>query len=289
MRILIIGCGYLGLRAAQRLLSAGHDVTALTRSEERARQWASQGIHPVVGDILQPDTLKQLPEADVCLYSVGYDRTAAASKREVYVTGLLNVLQSRTGRISKLLYISSTSVYGQNNGEVVDESSLCEPESEAGEICLTAEQLVIQFQQSGAIPSATTLRLSGLYGPQRLIARIDQLKNGVPLTGNPEAWLNLIHVDDAVEAVLRLVERPTIAPLYLLSDDAPLQRKSFYTAITQLVGAPTPTFSPGDDSGLGKRCDNTFTRQSLNLTLRYPKAIDALKEVLDQSELRSQN
>lgn len=283
MQILIIGCGYLGLRAAQRWIENGHEVYALTRSEERARQWESLGIHPVVGDVLDVASLKQLPEADVCLYSVGYDRTATASKREVYVTGLQNVLQTLNGRISKLIYISSTSVYGQNNGEIVDESSPCTPETEAGQICVDAERRVNEYQQSGDIPSATILRLSGLYGPQRLIARIDQLKNGASLSGNPEAWLNLIHVDDAVEAVFRLAECPAVAPLYLLSDDAPLRRKEFYSAITQLVGAPAPTFSPDGDSGLGKRCDNTFIRQSLNLTLRYPNAVDALKTLLDLS------
>ncbi|WP_217646995.1 SDR family oxidoreductase [Planctomicrobium piriforme] len=275
IQILIIGCGYLGLRAAHAWLERGHIVSALTRSSQRAAEWERIGIQPVVGDVLDPASLESLPTADVCLYAVGYDRTAPADKRSVYVDGLANVLAEIRPKIPRLIYISSTSVYGQDHGETVNEDSPCVPISEGGEICLAAEQLI--RQATGADFRSCILRLAGIYGPQRLIARVEQLRAGTPLTGNPEAWLNLIHVDDAVSAVLRLAEQDSFGPLYLLSDASPLRRREFYAGIAELVGAPAPVFVAGGETGLNKRCDSTRIRHELNWELQYPDAVATLR------------
>jgi nucleoside-diphosphate-sugar epimerase len=135
-RKLIIGCGYLGRRVARRWIAHGDTVFALTRSTGRARDLLSSGIEPVIGDVTDPATLGALPEADTLLYAVGLDRTSGKSQREVYVGGLENVLAMVAGKIRRFLYISSTSVYGQNAGEWVDEDSGCLPGSENGSVCL---------------------------------------------------------------------------------------------------------------------------------------------------------
>ncbi|MGE0375692.1 MAG: NAD-dependent epimerase/dehydratase family protein, partial [Planctomycetaceae bacterium] len=139
---LIIGCGYLGLRVARRWLAQGDAVAALTRSAERAAAFRERGIRPVVGDILSPDRLRDLPPATTVLYAVGYDRTTEASKRTVYVDGLRNVLLSLPKSVERFVYVSSTSVYGQSNGVWVDETSACEPRTDGGQICLDAERLL---------------------------------------------------------------------------------------------------------------------------------------------------
>lgn len=280
MRRFIVGCGYLGKRAAARWLAAGDHVSALTRSPEKATELSASGVVPYVGDVLAPESLRQLPEVDTVLWAVGWDRSSGKSQRDVYVTGLENVLRHLAGRCSRLIYISSTSVYGQSTGEWVDENSACQPTQPNGEVCLAGEELVRQFrneQQS----HASVLRLSGIYGPGRLLARIATLQSGEPLTGNPDAWLNLVHVDDAAEAVLCCAAVPDPRPLYLISDDEPLSRRTYYSALAELVGAPSPRFDdqgsptpqlPGRESrmGLNKRCRNTFARQALAWQLRFP-------------------
>src|SRR5688572_816560 len=89
---LIVGCGYLGRRVASRWLASGRRVAALTR--RNASALAALGIEPVVGDVLEPATLRDLPTAATVLYAVGMDRTVGKSMREVYVEGLRHVLDT---------------------------------------------------------------------------------------------------------------------------------------------------------------------------------------------------
>ena len=137
-RVLIVGCGYLGERAARRWLTDGAEVWTVTRSPQRAEEWRRQGFHPVVADLLKPVQWPDLPEFDMMLYAVGFDRTSGATKREVYVNGLEPLLAVLSPRVRRWVYVSSTSVYGQSAGEWVDESSPCEPQEENGRICLDA-------------------------------------------------------------------------------------------------------------------------------------------------------
>ncbi|MBT4865889.1 MAG: NAD(P)H-binding protein, partial [Planctomycetaceae bacterium] len=161
MRKLIVGCGYLGRRVAAAWLSEGHKVSALTRSERHAEELQSAGITPFIGDVTKPPTLSELPSADTLLFAVGFDRTAGLSQRTVYVDGLTNVLQEVGSRIGRLIYISSTSVYGQQTGEWIDEDSPTRPATPGGQVCLDAEQVVQRFFPTGAKrpdPTAVVLR-----------------------------------------------------------------------------------------------------------------------------------
>ena len=127
MQVLIVGCGYLGRRVATLWRARGYAVFALTRTDENASMLRSLGIEPIEGDILRPESLRELPAADVVLYAVGYDKRTGGSKRDVSIHGLTNVLREIVPRMSRLIYVSSTSVYGQDAGEWVDEVSVCDP------------------------------------------------------------------------------------------------------------------------------------------------------------------
>lgn len=277
---LIIGCGYLGRRVADRWLADGHQVYALTRLPERAAEFRGAGLIPLVGDVTKPEFLPEWPAVDTLLYAVGLDRSSGHSQRDVYVGGLANVLPRIAGKVRQAIYISSTSVYGQNAGEWVDEASDCRPESVNGQVCLEAEGL---FQQ--AIPNSNILRLAGLYGPGRLVARIDLLRAGIAPDGNPDAWLNLIHIDDAVAAVLACEYHAVPRATYLVSDDRPCLRREYYSLLARLVGAPEPfprLRRAGDESargetaaspsiaGLNKRCNNRRLHEELHVVLRFP-------------------
>ncbi len=324
MRKLIIGCGYLGERVAREWKGLGDDVCVLTRSVEHARRFETLGLTSIVGDVLQADSLKQLPNIDTVLYAVGFDRNSGQSKRAVYVDGLRNVLCLIGSRCRRLIDISSTSVYGQNDGSFVDEASPTEPIEESGRICREAESVVWRFfaragsttecretlaaphpsplpggerksdiasvgeRGSDAKSVAIVLRLAGLYGPGRLLARIEQLQRGEPLSGNPAAWLNLIHVDDAVQAVLAAEQRGRCGETYLVCDDQPLPRVEYYSALAARVGAPPPRFAElaadaPERQQFNKRCVNRRLREELNVRLQYPTVSEGLSRLYQAS------
>lgn len=285
LKVLIVGCGYVGRRAAGRWVERGAHVSALTRSQENAQRFRDQGIHPVLGDVTQPESLGVLPAADVLLYAVGLDRTSGHSQRDVYVTGLEHVLERVAGKIGRLIYISSTSVYGQHQGEWIDEASVCEPKSPNGLVCLDAEELIWRHARNGAFQQgANVLRLAGIYGPDRLIARVNSLRSGAALDGNPAAWLNLIHVEDAVQAIFACCERGTVGRTYLVCDDRPLERRTYYESVAALVGAPLPRFADelpaSEKSQLNKRCRNRRLHEELGVTLRFPDIHSGLADAL---------
>lgn len=286
MRRLIFGCGYLGRRVAKAWLANGDQVFALTRSAENAEQLSTLGVEPVVGDVTYSESLESLPEVDTVLYSVGFDRNAGPTKREVYVDGLRNVLHAVEGRCDRLVQISSTSVYHQQDGEEIDETSPADASHESGLICREAEQLVTEF--SGSAETETTiLRLSGIYGPGRLLSRVEAIRKGLKLPGPADAWLNLIHVDDAVAVVLRTAAIPDLAPLYLVSDDQPVRRRDYYDALARLADSPPPEFDPvavaRHTRGLGKRCCNRFLKEKLGVSLQFPTIESGLPHALDEA------
>jgi len=276
MAKLILGCGYLGKRVAARWRAAGEPVYALTRSLARAAELRQLGLEPILGDVLQPARLQRLPQVTSVLYAVGYDRAAGHSLREVYVGGLANVLDVLPPP-ERFLYISSTSVYGQCQGEEVDEQAATEPVEESGRVMLEAEQLV-----RDRLPGAVVLRFAGIYGPGRLL-RSQALRAGEEIVADPEKWLNLIQVEDGVAAVLAAEARARPGEVYNVSDDRPVRRREFYTLLARLLAAPPPRFRPPTAGTLlppqeqaNRRVVNRRLRDELGVRLAYPSYEEGL-------------
>ena len=288
---LVIGCGYLGSRVAMTWRAQGSQVLAMTRSEKHAQELESIGLFPLVADVTIPESLPEFPEVDTVLYCVAHDRSSQTSKRTLYIDGLRNVLERLGSRIGKFLYISSTSVYGQDSGEWIDESSECRPRKPDGEICLEAEDLVWQHfprQPVSMQRGASILRLSGLYGPGRLNRRIERLRSGQPVGGCADAWLNLIHVDDAATSVLACEMRGRHGAVYLVSDDRPLTRREYYDALAACVGTPAARFERAGTEGaevkhMNKRCLNKKLREELGVNLVYPSFFAGVRDAAERS------
>lgn len=262
---LIVGCGYLGQRVAALWHARGDRVVATVRSAPAASTLRALGIEPVVCNVLDPRSLAALPRADTILYSVGYDPAGGASRREVAVVGLLNALTARPC-CGRFIYTSSTGVYGGTDGEEVDEETPAAPVDDSGRILLEAEQTLLS-----RLPEAIILRLAGLYGPGR-VPSVDRLRSG-ELPGDPDAWLNLIHVDDAAAAVLAAAERGVPGRIYNVCDGRPVRRRDFYDFAAKLLGLAPPRFIGGTTSrrpGLSRRVSSRRAFQELDLRPAYP-------------------
>ena len=238
--VLIFGCGYVGRRAAARWLAQGRSVAAITRGN--AAELAKSGIEPIPGDVCDPTSLRDLPLASTVLHAIGLDRTSGRTMREVYVQGLANVLAA-IPEPKRFIHVSSTSVYCPTDGEWVTEDMPTEPKEDSGRVVLDAERL---------LPNGIILRFAGIYGPGRLL-RKQALMNGEPLVGDCEKWLNLIHVDDGVDAILAAEAKAEPGTVFNIADGSPVSRRDFYSLWAKLLGAPEAKFDHRAEPGAANR------------------------------------
>lgn len=279
---LVIGCGYLGRRVALRWLGEGSQVAVLTRSDERAEALRRDGFRAIVADVTKPESLGSLPEAETVLYAVGYGRSSPSLRRAVVVDGLRTVLDSLSPPVRRFLFISSTGVMGNHHGRWVDETAACDPERDAGRCGLEAEQLL---RAHGRGRRAVILRLAGIYGPGRL-PKLADVQSGRPVAAPDGAHLNLIHVDDAVEAVVAAERRAVPPDLFLVSDGDPTSHRQFYREMACQLGLAPPDFKepePGSRGALAalgnKRVDNRRMLEELQVQLRFPSYREGLAAV----------
>jgi nucleoside-diphosphate-sugar epimerase len=268
---LVIGAGYLGQRVLRRWVSAGDTVFATTRSPERARLMNTWGATPVMVDLMDPSPFPSLPEADTVLWAVSADR-GTENRRGLLVDALSRIL-ARLGS-ARLVLSSSTSVYGHQAGEWVDESQALVGEGTPGGLQVAAEKVA---QARG---NAVILRFTGLYGPGRLMRERD-LEAGEPLPVNPDGWLNLIHIDDAAAAVIAAAELPRPAVMNV-SDRCPVRRADFYQRATVLLGYPAVRFHPDPkETSIGRRINHARMIDLLGDFLQYPTYVEGLQQLAD--------
>jgi nucleoside-diphosphate-sugar epimerase len=267
---LIVGCGYLGKRVAQRWREAGHRVFATTRKLGRFEELTALGVEPILCDVLDPKTLRDLPPVQSALCCVALDRSTGVAMRTLYVDGLANVLEG-VGPDARFVHVSSSGVYGQTGGEEVDESALTDPPDESGQVMLEAERLLRARR-----PEAVVLRFAGIYGPGRLL-RAQALKAGDPIAGDPDRWLNLIHVEDGATAVVAAESAGEEGEVVNVADDRPARRREFYERLAALLGAPAVRFVPFPEGQpvpagerVNRRVSNRKLREELGVELRYP-------------------
>jgi nucleoside-diphosphate-sugar epimerase len=264
---LIVGLGFLGRAVADLWLAADRLVHATTRSAARADELRRLGLVPVLWDVLRSEG--SLPAADRVLYAVGFDRTSGDAMRSVSIDGLKRTLD-RLPTPRRLVYLSSTGVYGDHSGGWVDERTPPNPADEAGRICLAAESIVRQFATDRGA-SAVILRLAGLYGPGRVIGA-KALQAGEPIAGDPDAFVNLIHVVDAARVVDAAFRATNPSPLYVVADGRPARRRELYEESARRLAAPPPRFiaGPRPRQRGDRRVDPRKMLAELAIDLRYP-------------------
>ena len=274
--ILIVGCGEIGFRIGLGLRQQGHDVVGLKRQPP-----SSPPFTMLSADITRPETLAVLnADFDLALFIVSPDRREPAAYQALYDQGLAHLLThfAVKGGQPRWLMVSSTSVYGQNDGEWVDETSPAEADSPTAQWLAAAERRLWQND-----PRHCVIRFAGIYGPGRtwLLRRVAA---GEPIQQQPPSFTNRIHVDDAVNVVLFLAQRllagDELDNCYLASDDEPVALFEVMAWLAEQLGypAPTPLFlSP--ETPRNKRCCNHRLKQ-LGFTLAYPSYRDGYASML---------
>jgi len=249
-KVLIAGCGDVGNALATRLLAEGCEVWGVRRRIEAL----ATGVQPWHIDLTDANSFGVPPATfDYLFYTASADRRDEAHYRAVYVHGLRDLLQRLRDEgcvLRRIFFTSSTAVYGQSEGQWVDEHSATEPLQFNGRVLLDAEAIVRDAPETGI-----NVRLSGIYGPGR--ARlVRKVWNGE--TKATASWTNRIHVQDCAGALHHLMRLEDPDTLYLGSDDEPVTTEDVVTWLSAELGVVAPPAAVAGSAN--KRCRNARLR-----------------------------
>jgi nucleoside-diphosphate-sugar epimerase len=281
VKVLVAGCGDLGTEAALRFAASGHEVVGLRR---RAHLLPAP-IEPLAGDL--GGALPRLPaDLDAVAYTAAAGERSEAAYRRVYLDGLRRVLDGLDAAGAaprRVLFVSSTAVYGVTDGSWVDESTPTGPTSATGRVLVAAEQVLADAPVPGI-----ALRLAGIYGPGRT-RLIDQLRRGEARLPDPPVVTNRIHRDDAADAIVHLLTRVDApAPCYVGVDHAPVDRGEVLRFLADELGLPHPPVASEERTrtrGGDKRCRNARL-VGTGFGFRYPTYREGYRAVLRGDGIR---
>jgi len=271
-RILIAGCGRIGRRLGRQWHEHGARVWGLRRSDGPL----PAPLETLHGDLTRPSTLPTPPaDLDVVYYLATPGAFNDAAYRLTYVEGLRNLiawLPAEAG--SRVVFVSSSAVYGQTAGEWVDETSPTEPNGFSGRRMLQAERLALAA-------GGTAVRFGGIYGPGRG-RMLDKVRRGEPCTAEPPRYTNRIHETDCVGVLAHVAALSKPADIYLAVDDAPCSQCELMDFLADRLGCPRPARVAGDPTdarGSNKRCRNRRLKAS-GYRLRYPSYREGYAEMI---------
>jgi nucleoside-diphosphate-sugar epimerase len=247
VRVLIAGCGYVGSALARRLADARCEVFGLRRTPSGL----PDGIRPIAADLSVRATLRVLPaDLGAVVYTAAADGFHEAAYRAAYVDGLRNLLaaleeQAQSPR--RILFTSSTAVYGQSNGEWIDEASPTAPRRFSGRCLLEGEQLVLASRYPSLV-----VRLGGIYGPGRT-RLIENVRSGkARLREGPPHYTNRIHRDDCAGVLEHLLGLEAPQRLYLGVDCEPADEALVLHWLAERLGVPLPPLEPERGTANGR-------------------------------------
>ncbi|MFM7449611.1 MAG: SDR family oxidoreductase [Leptolyngbyaceae cyanobacterium] len=264
--IAILGCGYVGSALADYWQERGHFVTGTTTSRERVASLAktvSKAVLMKGDDFTAVHSLLQ--GQDTLVVSVaptGFQQADEATYETTYITTTKNLVKalSQTPSVTQVIYLSSCSVYGDRQGEWVDETAHIDPLDHKSQVLYEAEQTILQAANDRQ--KVCVLRLGGIYGPGRELVDMFGGLAGMTIPGKGDRFINWIHRDDIIGAIefIRLNE---LEGVYNLVDDSQLTIKEQVKRVCSRYGLPPVDW---DSSKL------SFQRKSLQVSNQKLKA-----------------
>lgn len=266
--ISILGCGWLGLPLGKKLAEKGFTVKGSTTTTEKLHQIEEAGILPyrlTLSPNLEGEHIKDFFQSDLLILNIPPGRRNPDVEQN-FPQQVAAVLQAiARGTIKKLLFVSSTSIYGNNNAEVL-ESTPVQPETASGRALIKAEELI----KSQSDLQSTILRMAGLAGgsrePGRFFAGRQELKDGnVPV--------NYVHLEDAIEVIYTIIEQDCWNETFNVCADQHPQKQHFYPARAQKTGLIPPTYTQSAPSPF-KIVSNQKLKTQLEYTFKYADPMD---------------
>lgn len=278
MTILLAGCGDLGTEAGLRFAGLGHRVVGWRRSPAKL----PAAIEGARADLASPDLPPVPADTSAVVIAVAADSPTEEAYRSAYVRGVANVLDAleRDGVAPRrIIFVSSTAVYGDASGGWVDEATPPNPGGFSGRVLVEAEDL-LQGRLAGTGSVGISLRLGGIYGPGRT-RLIDQVKSGSAVIPEDVRYTNRIHRDDAAGALVHLATMDAApAPVYVGVDNEPADMGTVLRFLAAELGLPSPQVGhAGPARGGNKRCANHLLRNT-GFAFTFPTFREGYKDVI---------
>lgn len=264
--IAILGCGWLGLPLAELLVQRGYQVKGSTTRPERIPELKAKGVEAFlinVGEALRGENLDSFFTADTLIINIppgGRRDPAAADRHPQQIRTIVEA--ARRGGVRRILFVSSTGVYGDDDKIVTEEDPL-HPTTASGQALATIEEWLVQ--QPDFEP--TILRLAGLVGGERKAGRFLAGKTNVP---NGTAVVNLIHRDDCIHIIYEILRQEAWGEVFNACADLHPSRRDFYTHQAQKEGFTPPTFAEEFAGKQGKVISNQKLKRLLNYRFLHP-------------------
>ena len=277
--VLIVGCGDVGSRLAKQLLACNWEVSGLRRNVGQL----PAGVKAIAADVFDAQCPATWPveTPDYLVYCAAASQHDEAGYKAAYVDGLKHVLGWLTERGQtprRLLFVSSSSVYAQQDGEWIDETSATEPQGYSGTVMIDAEQLAL----ASGIP-ATIVRLTGIYGPGREWL-LSQVRQGYRVTEEPPLYGNRIHAEDAAGLLAFLLKADAqgqaVDDCYIGVDDAPAPLAEVVAWLRDYMGVTQWSEQERVRRTGSKRCSNARAR-ALGWAPQYPSYKEGYAAILE--------
>lgn len=279
-RLLILGCGDVGMRLLP-LLRGRFRVFAVTSQPARCAQLRAAGAVPIVANLDEPASLRRLAGLAATVVHLAPPLSSGLLDRR---TRNLAAILPEHGR---LVYVSTSGVYGDCGGAVVAETRPVAPANARAKRRVDAEQVLRGWgARRGA--SVAILRVPGIYAQDRL--PLKRLREGTPaLAAGDDVYTNHIHADDLARSIERAIWRGRPGRVYHASDDSELKMAEYFDAVADAFGLPRPPRLPREQlrqavtpmllsfMSESRRLDNTRLRRELGVRLRYRRVADALQ------------
>lgn len=290
-RVVVFGAGYVGGRFAKHAAEQGAEVVALTRNEKTAARLKEDGVGEVIVANLHEDTWREkiMPKADLVLNTVSAAESSLEGYRISYVEGQKQVADwMAKGDVEHFIYTSSTGVYTQTGGEWVTEGDASAGESPRAGVLIEAEGIALKAEAK----RRSVLRLAGIYGPGRHYL-LDQLRLGLrELPGDPDAYLNLIYIEDILGAIEGLsgASIPEGEDVFNVCDDSPVLKKELVEWLSEKLEIEPPAFVGSEPSAKtpfdtpkrpNRRVSNRHIKTKINGFPKCPKYTDGYSVLFD--------